>query len=105
MVERYAEEIIEIADDAKNDWMEREGFKTLNQEHIQRSRVRIDTRKWLMAKLMPKKYGDRVEVVRRPEEMTDDELAAALAAAEKIASGDGDQLGDGATGGANQTRH
>jgi hypothetical protein len=27
-------------------------------EHVQRSRLRIDTRKWLLAKLQPKKYGD-----------------------------------------------
>ena len=61
-----AEEMLEIADDARNDWMTRqtENGRTItvvNGEHIQRSRVRIDTRKWLLAKLQPKKYGDLVQ--------------------------------------------
>ena len=62
---RWEDELIEIADDATNDWMERQnadGSKqdVLNSENIQRARVRIDTRKWIMAKRLPKKYGDRV---------------------------------------------
>jgi hypothetical protein len=62
--DRFADEIIEIADDATNDWMERrqgeETITVVDHEHIQRSRVRIEARKWLMAKLAPKKYGDSV---------------------------------------------
>jgi hypothetical protein len=58
-----AEEILEIADNASNDWMEREdpdnpGF-FLNGENIQRSRLRVDSRKWLASKLKPKKYSER----------------------------------------------
>jgi hypothetical protein len=34
----------------------------LNGEHIQRSRVRIDTRKWMLSKMLPKSYGDKTEV-------------------------------------------
>ena len=62
--ELYAEEIIEIADDGRNDWMETHddaGNQTgwrLNGEHVQRSRLRVDSRKWIAAKLKPKKYGD-----------------------------------------------
>jgi hypothetical protein len=60
-----AEEVLDIADDGTNDWMERSerrgGGYEVNGEHIQRSRVRIDTRKWLMAKMKPKKYGDKIE--------------------------------------------
>jgi len=62
------EEILDIADDGSNDWMEvhdRDGNATgykLNGEHVQRSRLRIDTRKWIASKLRPKKYGDRVGV-------------------------------------------
>ena len=40
---------------------ERGGWE-LNGEHIQRSRVRIDTRKWLLSKMLPKVYGDKAEV-------------------------------------------
>jgi hypothetical protein len=62
-----AEECLEIADDATNDWMENFsddgdliGYK-VNGEHVQRSRLRIDTRKFLAAKLLPKQYGEKVE--------------------------------------------
>lgn len=62
--EHMAEEILAIADDGQNDWMERNGAESagwaVNGEHIQRSRLRVDSRKWLMSKLAPKKYGDRV---------------------------------------------
>ena len=63
--ERMAEELLEIADKASNDWMlandpENEGYR-LTGEHVQRSRLRIDTRKWLLSKLASKKYGDRLE--------------------------------------------
>ena len=65
---RMEDELVEIADDASNDWMERRDKDTgevvgwqLNGEHIQRSKVRIDTRKWLMSKRAPKRYGDRVQ--------------------------------------------
>src|SRR5262249_54063811 len=30
-------------------------------ENIQRSRLRVDTMKWMASKLAPRKYGDRVE--------------------------------------------
>ena len=58
---------MEIADDARNDWMSYEDKNSgceswrLNGEHVQRSRLRIDTRKWLASKLAPKIYGDLVE--------------------------------------------
>jgi hypothetical protein len=63
-----ADEMLEIADDSTNDWIERhrEGAEEagwrVHSEHIQRSRLRIETRKWLLGKLAPKKYGDRVEI-------------------------------------------
>lgn len=31
-----------------------------NLEHINRTRLRVDTRKWIVSKLLPKKYGDLV---------------------------------------------
>lgn len=59
-----AEEILDIADDGSNDWMERHhGEDTAwvaNGEALQRSRLRVDTRKWLMSKMLPKKYGDKL---------------------------------------------
>lgn len=62
------EEMLDISDDGTNDWMEIHdkegeavGYK-INGEHVQRSRLRVDTRKWIASKLKPKKYGERVDV-------------------------------------------
>ena len=52
--------MIDIADDGTNDWMETEHGEQPDHEHINRSRLRIDTRKWLLSKLRPDKYGDRI---------------------------------------------
>lgn len=61
-----AEQILEIADDGSNDWMQSNdpnnpGYK-FNGEHHQRSRLRVDTRKWIASKLKPKKYGDKLDL-------------------------------------------
>ena len=65
-IERMAEETIGIADDGTNDWMSKNdpdnpGYAA-NGEHIARSRLRVDTRKWYLSKLAPKRYGDRLNV-------------------------------------------
>lgn len=33
-----------------------------NDGEVQRDRLRVDTRKWYLSKIMPKKYGDKVDV-------------------------------------------
>lgn len=61
------DEILDIADDAANDYMAdtsddgAAGYK-LNGENIQRSKLRIDARKWMAGKLRPKVYGDKLDV-------------------------------------------
>lgn len=65
-IEAILDEASDIADEGTNDWMKKNdpanpGY-ALNGEHVQRSRLRIDTRKWFASKLLPKKYGDRQEV-------------------------------------------
>lgn len=70
-----AEDLIDIADDGTNDWIEmydKEGNQIgwkLNQEHVQRSKLRVDTRKWLMAKMKPKKYGDKLDLTTDGEKL------------------------------------
>lgn len=58
------EESLDIADEASNDWMARNDPENpgwvVNGEHIQRSRLRIETRKWMASKLKPKKYGEKL---------------------------------------------
>lgn len=58
------EEMLEIADDAAGDFVEKKSGTpglAVNAENIQRSRLRIETRKWIIARLAPKKYGERPE--------------------------------------------
>ena len=57
------DEILSIADDGRNDWVEdKEGGEKYNGDHVQRSRLLIDARKWMAGKLRPKKYGEKIEV-------------------------------------------
>ena len=65
LYEHWADELVDIAEDGRNDWVERErkdGSKEMvcDREHIQRSTLRVDTRKWMLAKLQPKQYGDKL---------------------------------------------
>jgi hypothetical protein len=66
-VEAIAEDILDIADDGRNDWMKRNGADeeagwVFNGEAARRSQIRIDSRKWLLSKLAPKKYGDKLDL-------------------------------------------
>jgi hypothetical protein len=53
-------QIFDIADDDSADWSERDGVPVVNGEAIQRSRLRVDTRKWFASKVLPKLYGDKL---------------------------------------------
>lgn len=57
------DEILDIADDARNDWMKTNGKDDegyiVNGETARRSQIRIDARKWMAGKLRPKKYGEK----------------------------------------------
>ena len=61
-----AEDTIDIADDGTNDYMTitkgDKSYEVVNGEAIQRSKLRVETRKWLMAKMKPKKYGDKLDL-------------------------------------------
>lgn len=54
------DECLDIADDGSNDFMDEDG--KYNGDAVQRSRLRVDTRKWMAGKLAPKKYGDKLDV-------------------------------------------
>ena len=58
LIERMANDVLELADsevpetgDGKRDW-----------QAIQQRKLQVDSRKWLLSKLAPKKYGDRLEL-------------------------------------------
>jgi hypothetical protein len=87
--DKLAEEILSIADDGSNDTIiDDQGNQRTDAEAIQRSKLRVDARKWLASKMAPKKYGDKlavggaddlgpVQTVHR--DMTDAERAVRLA--------------------------
>lgn len=82
-----AEDILDIADDLEGDFLQTEDGRTVaNGVSVQRDRLRVDTRKWLMSKMKPKKYGEKLdieqksEVVHKYEEMDDDQLNAVIKA-------------------------
>lgn len=59
--EILAEEISHISDDGTNDTMiDDQGRTVITHDVIQRARLRVDTRKWLASKLLPKLYGDKI---------------------------------------------
>lgn len=81
--EQMADELLEIADDGTNDTTENKaGEPTMDAEWVARSRLRVDTRKWLLSKALPKIYGDKLQVdanvTHDISNLTDDELARAL---------------------------
>lgn len=57
LIERMANELLEISDkdveiqDGKRDWAA-----------VQKHKLQVDTRKWLLSKLAPKKYGEKLEI-------------------------------------------
>jgi hypothetical protein len=60
--ELWGDDILDIADDGSNDFLDRVNRsgvvqRVFNREHVERSRLRVDSRKWLLSKLLPKKYG------------------------------------------------
>ena len=78
------DELLDIADDGSNDWMEKRnssgevaGWQE-NGEAIRRSQVRIEARKWIAARLRPKKYGDRLDVDQRTTHEAGDSLRALM---------------------------
>jgi hypothetical protein len=84
------EQIIDIADDDSEDAIFVEGDEesgksakmVKNKEFMERSKLRVDTRKWVVAKLLPKKYGDRIT----QEIEISDSLASAIKKARQRAN-------------------
>lgn len=62
------DECLDIADDGTNDWMaDAEGGEKYNGDSVQRSKLRVDTRKWMAGKLASKKYGDKQLIGSDPD--------------------------------------
>lgn len=58
-----AADCLGIADDGTRDYEQREdGTLVVNHDHIQRSKLRIETRLKLLAKWDPKRYGEKMQL-------------------------------------------
>lgn len=62
-IELLVDEIMEISDDASQDQYVNElGVLVPNSPAINRARLKVDTRKWLASKLVPKVYGNKIDI-------------------------------------------
>lgn len=60
--EVMAEEIVEISDDISNDTIVTDNGDQPRTEWISRSKLRVDSRKWILSKMLPKVYGDKLDL-------------------------------------------
>tara|TARA_R110000803_G_scaffold180950_1_gene243336 strand:+ start:73 stop:483 length:411 start_codon:yes stop_codon:yes gene_type:complete len=58
MIDKIADDIMTIADEE----LVATGEGRVDSAMVQKQRLRVDTRKWLLSKLSPKKYGDKLEL-------------------------------------------
>lgn len=67
------DELLDIADDSSEDTMlVQMGKKTVpmeNKEFVNRSRLKVDTRKWYLSKVLPKKFGDKLDLTSDGKEI------------------------------------
>lgn len=61
--EQMANEMLEIADNYEHDiTYTGDGRQVIDHAVVNRDRLRVDSRKWLLAKLHPKKYGEKIDM-------------------------------------------
>jgi hypothetical protein len=84
--EAGVEDLEKIAKDGSGDWIELpDGRRVLDAEHVQRSKLRVETKKWALARYNPKRWGDRVDMhvtqdESVPSTMTDAQLERQMTA-------------------------
>ena len=80
--EQMFDEILDIADDGSNDFILMTkgdvSYNMENKEVTNRSRLRVDSRKWYLSKVLPKKYGDKLDLTTAGKELPTPILANAL---------------------------
>lgn len=72
--ENIFEDILKIADSQEGDMIEVDGIKIVNHDVIQRARLRVDSRKWMLGKMMPKKYGDKLDLTSSGETISQPQI-------------------------------
>ena len=85
------DDLLQIADDGQNDTYETDDGTRTNTDVIARSKLRVDARKWMLSKMVPKKYGDKITQEVTGTDGTDlfgALLASVNGTALKVVSGD-----------------
>jgi hypothetical protein len=65
-----ADQTMKIVDDRRNDWIVRRrddgSYETiLDPERVHRAELRVKTRRWLLSKMLPRQFGERLEITAR----------------------------------------
>lgn len=73
-VNALVDDILEISDDSSYDVITKQDkdgndYEVFNSEFAARSRLRVDTRKWIATKLVPRLYGDNMLARELADEM------------------------------------
>jgi len=73
--ENMFEDILSIVDENTNDTITLEdGREIVNNDVIQRARLRMDARKWMLGKMHPKKYGDKIDMTSGGEKIQSNDI-------------------------------
>lgn len=68
--DKIFDEIIELADATDSaSYMDKNGNPRTDWGKVQRNRLQIDARKWSLSKMMPKKYGDKLDLTTEGEKI------------------------------------
>jgi len=60
--DKMAEDILTISDNISGDVIIIGEKKFIDHAVVQRDRLRVDARKWLLSKMHPKKYGEKIDM-------------------------------------------
>lgn len=72
LLDYWEDETVDVADDSTHDYYEKQGrdgetIKAFNKENVERSRLRVETRKWMLGKLNQKRFGDKIEQTHKAD--------------------------------------
>lgn len=100
-IEALLDEVIDIADDGTNDWTTKTNhdgteYDAVDRDHIQRSKLRIETRIKLAQMLKPKKYGPKLDVTSDGKQINDYDAVAE--ARKRLADYEKERRGDASEG-------
>jgi terminase small subunit-like protein len=65
-----ADDVVDITDDRSSDWIVRTNKDgtteaILDSERVSRARLRFEARRWRVSKMLPRTYGDRLDLTAK----------------------------------------